>query len=380
MRRSSRRTVVCAVGTRPEAIKMAPVIRALRSSPWARCRVVSTGQHRELLAPILGSFGIEPDIQLDAMRPGQPVPELTARLVGSMRGVLAAERPELVLAQGDTASVLATAMASHLQGRAFGHVEAGLRTGNLGNPFPEEANRVVVSHLATLHFAPTATARRNLLREGIADDAIHVTGNTVIDALLEVARREHPPESVGPDDGRALVLVTVHRRDNLGEPLRNICRAVRRLHDALPGAAFLWPVHPNPAIRPVVHTLMAGLPRVRLCRPLSYPDFVAAMMRSRVILTDSGGIQEEAPALGKPVVVLRAESERPEAVSCGAAVLVGDDVDRIEAETRRHLAGAASPQPAAPASSPFGDGRASGRIVAVLEDHLGIDRRLRAAG
>jgi UDP-N-acetylglucosamine 2-epimerase (non-hydrolysing) len=379
MRPSERKTVACVIGTRPEAIKMVPLIRLLRASRWVRCRVVCTGQHRDLVEPVLDFFQIKPDLRLDAMRPGQPLAELTARLLGSLNGTFAAMRPNMVLAQGDTASVLAAALASAFQKIPFGHVEAGLRTGNLQDPFPEEANRIIVSHLADLHFAPTLIARANLLREGIRPETIHVTGNTVIDALL-FAAAEDSPIGVPLDPAKRLILVTAHRRGTIGEPLTKICQAVRTLHDRLPDAEFLWPVHPNPQIAPVVTPLLSGLPRLHLCEPLSYGPFVATMKRSVLILSDSGGIQEEATTLGKPVLVLRAESERPEAVSAGCATLVGHDPDRIIAEACRILSGPQQVLRLPLVASPFGDGRASERIVAAMAERLGIAHPARAAG
>jgi UDP-N-acetylglucosamine 2-epimerase (non-hydrolysing) len=285
----------------------------------------------------------------------------------------------MVLAQGDTASVLAAALSSSAQKIPFGHVEAGLRTGNLQDPFPEEANRIIVSHLADVHFAPTLIARANLLREGICPETIHVTGNTVIDALL-FAVAEDSPIGVPLDPAKRLVLVTAHRRGTIGEPLTKICQAIRTLHDRLPDVEFIWPVHPNPQIAPVVTQLLSGLPRLHLCDPLSYGPFVAAMMRSVLILSDSGGIQEEATSLGKTVLVLRAGSERPEAVSAGCAALVGHDPDRIIAEACRILSGPQQAVHLPLVASPFGDGRASERIVAVMTERLGVTSPARAAG
>jgi UDP-N-acetylglucosamine 2-epimerase (non-hydrolysing) len=358
---------------------MAPLIRLLRAAPWARCRIVCTGQHRELVAPILDFFGIEPNLDLRAMRPGEPLGSLTGRMVASMKGALAAERPDLVLAQGDTSTVLATALASFMHRIPVGHVEAGLRTGNLRAPFPEEANRVIVTHLSDLHFAPTLTSRANLIREGISPHRIFVTGNTVIDSLL-LAAREDVPIGVALDARKRLILVTAHRRDSIGEPLRRICQAIKTLHDRLRDVEFLWPVHPNPDIGPVVEGLLSGLDRVHLCKPLAYGEFVSAMKRSRLILTDSGGIQEEAPALGKPVLVLRAESERPEGVASGTAILVGHDPERIVAETCRIAQAPIASQREAPYTSPYGDGRAAERIVAVIARWLGVKQQTRAAG
>lgn len=379
MRRERTATILCTIGTRPEAIKMAPLIRAFRSVPWARCRVLLTAQHRELVDPMLGFFGIEPDIDLDLMRPGQSLVDLTSRMLPAVHDAIASERPDIVLAQGDTTTVFVTALASFYQRVAFGHVEAGLRTGRLDAPFPEEANRVLAGHLSALHFAPTEGARENLLREGIADDRIFVTGNTVIDALLLAADRE-APIGVELDPTKRTVLVTAHRRDSFGGPIRRVCRAVAELHERFPDVQFLWPVHPNPSIRPVVERAMSGFARVRLCAPLPYGPFVSAMMRSALILTDSGGVQEEAPALGKPVLVLRAESERPEAIEAGVARLVGHDPAAIVAEASRLLRDPDAYRDMARGASPYGDGRAAERIVAAVERYLRIPVGLEAAG
>jgi UDP-N-acetylglucosamine 2-epimerase (non-hydrolysing) len=352
---------------------MAPVIQALRQAPWARCRVLVTGQHRELVDQMLGVFGISADIDLDVMRPGQTLVDLTARLLGAVAEALARERPDMVLAQGDTTTVLATALACYYLKIPFGHVEAGLRTHRLFAPFPEEGNRVLAGHLSTAHFAPTESARANLLREGIDGATIHVTGNTVIDALLATARRR---ASAGPEIDPAvhLILVTAHRRDSFGAPIRRICEAVATLHDRYPDLAFLWPVHPNPAIRPDVEGRLSGLSRVHLCEPLAYPDFVAAMGRSYLVLTDSGGVQEEAPALGKPVLVLRDESERPEAIEAGVARLVGSETDAIVREASRLLDDPVAYRAMTVGASPYGDGFAAARIVAAVATMLGVER------
>jgi UDP-N-acetylglucosamine 2-epimerase (non-hydrolysing) len=379
MRGERTATILCTIGTRPEAIKMAPVIRAFRAAPWARCRVLFTAQHRELVAPMFAFFGIEPDIDLDIMRPDQSLVELTSRLLPAVHDAIARERPDMVLAQGDTTTVLATALASFYRGIPFAHVEAGLRTGRLSAPFPEEANRVLAGHLSALHFAPTASARDNLIREGISDDSIIVTGNTVIDALLLAASRD-VPIGVDLDPAKRTILVTAHRRDSFGEPIRRICRAVAELHERFPDVEVIWPVHPNPSVKPVVERALSGLPRVRLCAPLAYGPFVAAMKRATLILTDSGGVQEEAPALGKPVLVLREESERPEAIASGVARLVGHDPDAILSEASRLLHDPDAYRSMARGVSPYGDGRASQRIVAAVARHLGIPESLKAAG
>src|SRR5262245_27874230 len=255
MRRERTATILCTIGTRPEAIKMAPVIRAFRSAPWAWCRVLLTAQHRELVDPMLAFFGIEPDIDLDIMRANQSLVDLTSRMLPAVHDAIAGERPDIVLAQGDTTTVFVTALASFYQRIPFAHVEAGLRTGRLDAPFPEEANRVLAGHLSALHFAPTAGARDNLFREGISDDRILVTGNTVIDALLLAAARD-VPIGVDLDPAKRTILVTAHRRDSFGEPIRRDCRAVAELLERFSDVQLLWPVHPNPSIKPVVEELM----------------------------------------------------------------------------------------------------------------------------
>jgi len=366
-----RKTIISAIGTRPEAIKMAPVIQAFQETPWARCRVLLTGQHRELVDEALTFFGVEPHIDLDVMRLKLPLDRLASHLVRALSSTLASERPDMVLAQGDTTTVVATAIASFRRSLPFGHVEAGLRTQRLFAPFPEEANRVVTSHLSAVHFAPTTSARTNLEREGISPRTIFVTGNTVIDALLATARRDIPIE-VELDPSRRLVLVTAHRRDSFGEPLRRICLAIQDLHTRFPDVEFLWPVHPNPSVRPVVEGLLKPFPRVHLCRPLAYGSFVSAMKQAVLILTDSGGVQEEAPALGKPVLVLRNESERPEAIESGVAKLVGQDVGTIVAETSRLLDDPLAYRSMARGMSPYGDGEAATRNVSIVSQYLSV--------
>ncbi|MFI5460944.1 MAG: non-hydrolyzing UDP-N-acetylglucosamine 2-epimerase [Isosphaerales bacterium] len=379
MTRNRIKTILCTIGTRPEAIKMAPVIKAFQAAPWARCRVLFTAQHRELVDQMLTFFAIDPDLDLDLMRPNQTLVELTSRLLLTVHDAIAREQPDMVLAQGDTTTVFATALASFYHKVPFGHVEAGLRTGRLFAPFPEEANRVLAGHLSALHFAPTARARDNLVREGIAEKSIVVTGNTVIDSLLLTAQRDLPI-GVELDPARRLILITAHRRDSFGEPIRQICRAIERLHERFPDVEFLWPVHPNPSIKPVVEQAMADRPRVRLCAPLAYGPFVSAMKRATLILTDSGGVQEEAPALGKPVLVLREESERPEAISFGVAKLVGHDPDAIVFEAGRLLEDSNAYRAMARGVSPYGDGQASRRIVSRVGMFLGVADPLRAAG
>lgn len=348
---------------------MAPVILALQRAEWARVRVLATAQHRQLLDQVLSVFGIEPDIDLDVMRSDQSLADLTARLLTRLDHCLARECPNAVLAQGDTATVMATALAAFYRKVPFGHIEAGLRSGDLLSPFPEEMNRVVAGNLARWHFAPTKSARRNLLAEAMPADAIFVTGNTVIDALLDVSSRcDASAPKVAAD--KRLVLVTAHRRENFGEPFAEICRAIRHLADLREDVAFLYPVHPNPHVKHVAYAILAGHPRIELCEPLDYLPFVAAMKRAHFILSDSGGVQEEGPALGKPVLVLRRETERPEAVAAGVVELVGPNFDAIVKASLRLLDDANAYRSMAQGVSPYGDGHAAGRIVAILERSL----------
>jgi UDP-N-acetylglucosamine 2-epimerase (non-hydrolysing) len=371
-----RKIVLCVVGTRPEAIKMAPVILALRKAPWATCRLLVTGQHRELLDQALALFDLQPDVDLNVMRSNQSLPALTSRLLLGLDEALAAEPPDLVLAQGDTTSVLAAALASFYRRIPFGHVEAGLRTHQLDAPFPEEGNRVLAGRLACLHFAPTDRARDNLLAEGVPAERIHVTGNTVIDALYLVAAR-NAPIGVLLDDQKRLILVTAHRRDSFGAALQGICRAIARLSREFADVEFLWPVHPNPSVRGTVLRLMEGVARVRCCDPLPYDRFVTALRRAHIILTDSGGVAEEAPTLGKPILILRDQTERLEAVEAGVARLVGVSEEAIVEETSRLLNSAGETHRRG--SNVFGDGKAAGRIVAATAEFLGATPLLSVA-
>jgi UDP-N-acetylglucosamine 2-epimerase (non-hydrolysing) len=359
------RRVLCVVGTRPEAIKMAPVIRALKGDPRFECRVLATGQHREMLRQALEIFDIKPDIELDMMRPNQTLSSLTSRLIDELDGVLVRESPDCVLGQGDTTTVLCAALASFYRRIPFGHVEAGLRTGDFYNPFPEEMNRVLAGHLSRWHFAPTETSQLNLLREGIPSNRIWVTGNTVIDALMMV---EGATDDLRPNvaPGKRLLLVTAHRRENFGEPFKNILVALRRLVEMRSDIEILYPVHPNPNVKEPALAALSGLPSVHLVSPLDYLPFVAAMRTCYLIISDSGGIQEEAPALGKPVLVLRNETERPEAVMQGVVQLVGCDPDLIVSSTLRLLDDPQAYSAMARGISPYGDGKAASRILDVL--------------
>lgn len=364
--------VLCCIGTRPEAIKMAPVVRALKQCAEIETRVLATAQHREMLDQVLRVFEIHSDIDLNVMRPNQALTTLTGRLLLDLDRVLLAEKPDAVLAQGDTTTVMAVALACFYHGIPFGHIEAGLRTWDVQNPFPEEMNRVLAGRLATWHFAPTESSRNNLLREGIAEESIFVTGNTVIDALLNVVNNPMPLPYV-PDPSKRLILVTAHRRENFGHRFAEICRAIRHLADQRRDIEFLYPVHPNPNIRDVATTMLGGQPSIHLCEPLDYLTFVSAMKMAYFILSDSGGVQEEAPAIGKPVLVLRTETERPEAINEGVVSLIGTDFDTIVRECENLLDNPNAYRKMARGISPYGDGHASERILQILRRHLITD-------
>ncbi len=366
--------ILAVVGTRPEAVKVAPVVLRLRQDPRLSVRILTSGQHRALLDQALADFSLTSDRDLDLMRPGQTLTDLTARALTALGGAFASESPDLVMAQGDTTTVLCAALASFYARIPFAHIEAGLRTGQLDRPFPEEANRVLASHLASLHFAPTPGARANLLKEGIPAGKVHVTGNTVIDALTWIAGRNVPCPISLPTE--RFLLVTAHRRESFGEPMARICDALLAVLDRWDDLSLVFPVHPNPAVKGVVEPKLAGHPRIRLVGPLSYPDFVATLKASELILTDSGGVQEEAPSLGKPVLVLREETERPEAIEAGTAVLVGTDPGRILAEVERHLDRVASSSSTLSIINPYGDGFASERIARRLLERFHLSMPL----
>jgi UDP-N-acetylglucosamine 2-epimerase (non-hydrolysing) len=370
------------IGTRPEAIKMAPVIAALRDDPSLEPYVINAGQHREMIAQVVELFGIQVDADLAAMEPSQTLAGLTSRLVDRIDQALAAAKPEMVLVQGDTTTVLCAALTSFYRRIPIGHVEAGLRTGTIDSPFPEEANRRLTSPLVTLHFAPTETSRQALLAERISDDSIFVTGNTVIDALLAEVRRQQDAgvrsalhsqfeQVIGSDwNARPFILVTGHRRENFGSGFESICAALAELATRRPDVLIVYPVHLNPQVKEVVHARLGNLPNVRLIPPQPYAQFVALATACRLILTDSGGVQEEAPSLGKPVLVMRESTERPEGVAAGAVRLVGPHADRIVAETLRLLDDEAAYAAMARVANPYGDGAAAGRIVAAIRQYF----------
>ena len=357
-------TVLVSIGTRPEAVKLAPLVQELMRRDGIRVRVLATAQHRELLDQILAFFEIAVDIDLDLMRADQGLADLTSRMLSRVDQVMESEQPDFVFAQGDTTTVMVTGLCCYYRKIAMGHVEAGLRTGNKYSPFPEEMNRKLVGSLADLHFAPTEQAREHLLAEGVPDDRVHVTGNTVIDALQWASRRVGAPE-VAPTDGRRTILVTAHRRENFGAPLLEVCRGIRTLADR-GDVDVLFPVHPNPSVVDVVRAELGSHDRVELVEPMDYPKFVAAMNAAHLILSDSGGVQEEAPTLGKPVLVLRDETERPEGIAAGTAKLVGPHADRIVAAATQLLDDEVAYAAMAQARNPYGDGTAARRIADAL--------------
>jgi UDP-N-acetylglucosamine 2-epimerase (non-hydrolysing) len=370
--------VLAVFGTRPEAIKMAPVVARLSAQPDRfDVRVCVTAQHREMLDAVLALFRILPDHDLDLMKPGQDLFDVTAGVLSGMKPVLDAERPGIVLVHGDTTTTMAAALAAYYRRIPVGHVEAGLRTGDKYAPFPEEINRKVAGAVADLHFAPTEAARANLLREGVPAAAIEVTGNTVVDALLDVAGRIDADGALRArldaqfpflDPARRLVLVTGHRRENFGEGFENICRALAELAAKYDDVQVLYPVHLNPNVQePVNRILGSGAGNVHLVPPADYLPFVRLMMRAHLIVTDSGGVQEEAPSLGKPVLVMREVTERPEAVAAGTVRLVGTDREAIVREASRLLDDPAAYEAMSRAHNPYGDGRAAERIAARLE-------------
>lgn len=365
--------VMVVFGTRPEAIKMAPVVQALRQDSAIHCQVTVTAQHREMLDQVLTLFRIIPDFDLNLMKQGQTLTDITVRALMGLSEVLQQEQPDLVLVHGDTTTTFVAALAAFYARIPVGHVEAGLRTGNKYSPYPEEMNRKLTGALTDLHFAPTETAKNNLLGEGVSPQKILVTGNTVIDALLATVRPDykHPSGEIANilklEEGRRMILVTTHRRENLGEPMRQIYQALQTALEEFPDTYVLFSVHKNPEVRKVVEEVLAQNPRVHLIEPLDYEPFANLMAKAYLLLTDSGGIQEEAPSLGKPVLVVRDTTERPEAVAAGTVLLTGTTYMGVLKDLRRLLAEEDVYNKMAQAINPYGDGHASKRIVEYIK-------------
>jgi len=364
------RKVLVVFGTRPEAIKLFPVVAALKATPGLVVRTCVTAQHRALLDQVLAIAGLIPDVDLDLMEPGQSLNRLTARLLDGLGDVMDAEQPDRVIVQGDTATAMAGALAAYYRKVPVAHVEAGLRSGDIHHPWPEEVNRRIVACIADQHYAPTKTAAAALRRENVDPATIHVTGNTVIDALHATRARlaANPSLAAGLDAiaarfaSKRIVLVTTHRRENFGGGMENIARALTRIAER-DDVAILFPVHPNPNVVAVMDAMLGDRPNIARIDPLDYPHFIRALNLAHVVLTDSGGVQEEAPALAKPVLVMRETTERPEGVAAGTALLVGTDADRIVSETSRLLDDRQAYRAMARAHNPFGDGRAATRIA-----------------
>ena len=368
--------VLTVFGTRPEAIKMASVVRLLSESPDIDVKVCVTAQHRHMLDQVLSLFSLTPDFDLNLMSPGQDLSDITSKVLIGMRSVLRAWRPDYVFVHGDTTTTLATSLAAYYERMPVGHVEAGLRTGNIYSPWPEEVNRCLTGVIASLHFAPTAHARQNLLNEGVPATNICVTGNTVVDALLNVARRldndaqlkrEMEAQFDFLDSKKKLILVTGHRRENFGGGFESICRALDEI-SRMPDVEVLYPVHLNPNVQEPVHRILEGNANVHLIDPVSYLPFVYLMNRAAILLTDSGGIQEEAPSLGKPVLVMRDTTERPEAVAAGTVRLVGTGIDSIVGGIRTLLGDPTEYARMSSAPNPYGDGAAATRILDFLRE------------
>ena len=369
-------------GTRPEAIKLCPVVLALQKDPAFDCKVCVTGQHKEMLYQVLDVFGVKPDVDLQLMGPNQTLGGLTSRAIAAIDEYLAKEKPDIVMVQGDTTTVLAGALAAFYHRIPVAHVEAGLRTGNMLSPWPEEANRVLTTRLAKWHFCPTENNKANLLKEGVPEKDIYVTGNTVIDALLMAKEKvkANPPVIDGLPEGlmasdKRMVLITGHRRENFGNGFENICMAIRNLAERFPETHFVYPVHLNPNVREPVGRILGEHceKNVHLIEPQSYLPFVALMNRAYLILTDSGGVQEEAPSLGKPVLVMRDTTERPEAVTAGTVKIIGTERDSIEREATLLLIDSAEYNKMSAAVNPYGDGKACSRIVRALNGE-NVDR------
>lgn len=358
-------SVICVLGTRPEAIKMVPVIRILNASDWAKCVVVVTAQHRGLLDQMLKKFEINSDYDLNLMQPNQSLGAITSLMLPKLEKIIQDEDADVVLAQGDTATVFNAALAAFHKQVSFGHLEAGLRSNNLSHPFPEEGYRQMVSRLTRWHFAPTKNAAENLLQEGILRENIFVVGNTGIDTLLQTANMLPATAK----NSYRYILLTAHRRENFGQPLKNIFQAVLDILSKYQDIQVIYPVHPNPNVRKLAYDMLGSEPRVKLVEPMDYFEFIQAMQSACIILTDSGGVQEEAPALGKPVLVLRETTERPEPIEEGVAKLIGTNTSKITEEVSLLLSDPAHYQSMARVCMPYGDGQAANKLIQIIHNH-----------
>ncbi len=372
----TRKKIMAIFGTRPEAIKMAPLVKALEAEKAFQCVVAVTAQHREMLDQVLALFQIKPDHDLDIMQANQTLFDVTGKALAGLKSVLEQEKPDLVLVHGDTTTTFVASLAAYYLQIPVGHVEAGLRTGNKYSPFPEEMNRKLTGAIADLHFAPTVISRANLLREGVNPENIFVTGNTVIDALLQTVSSTY--QFSDPDlqkidfVNHRVILVTTHRRENLGEPMRQIYLGLKEIIERYPDIHIVFPVHKNPKVRAVVEEILGSLDRVTLIEPLDYQPFINLMNNSHLVLTDSGGLQEEAPSLGKPVLVLRDTTERPEAVTAGTVRMVGTDRQNLVQNLEELLTSREAYRGMANAVNPYGDGKASGRIIQAIAYYFGL--------
>lgn len=364
-----KKKILCVVGTRPEVIKMAPIIFNLRNDQECEHRILSTSQHRQILDQMLEVFKIMPDIDLNLMQSNQTLSQLTANLPVPLQQMLEQEKPDIVLAQGDTTTAFMVSLACFYQQIPFAHVEAGLRTGSLYDPFPEEMNRVLISRLSALNFAPTAQAKDNLLKEGFSEEKIFVTGNTVIDSLHYILKQKIPVQD-WIRKNKKLILVTAHRRENFGHKLEEICQGLRTIADNNQEVQILFPVHPNPQVSGVVSEKLRDHPRILLSKPLPYQEFIKTMQLSHFIISDSGGVQEEAPALGKPVLVIRDTTERPEGVSIGVSKIIGTKSETIAKEAEILLEDQGAYQKMISKESPYGDGKASERIISIVKNYV----------
>ena len=366
--------IMLVFGTRPEAIKMAPLVKAIEKDDELECVVAVTAQHREMLDQVLELFKIKPQYDLNLMKDNQTLSDITSGVLKGIEKVVLKEKPDMVLVHGDTSTTFAGALAAFYAQVPVGHVEAGLRSGDIYSPFPEEMNRRLTGVLSSVDFAPTMTAKSNLLREGVDEGKIFVTGNTVIDALLSIVDNNYQLESDLADflaKNKQTVLITAHRRENQGQPMVQIFQAVRRLHEELPEVGFVFPVHKNPRVRALAHEALDGLERVKMIEPLDYEPFANLMNQVDLIMTDSGGLQEEAPALGKPVLVLRENTERPEAVEAGTVALVGTDNEKIFTTAKTLLTDQKAYEAMEKAVNPYGDGKACRRIVQPIKYYFG---------